>query len=88
MVRACGLQCKAKLKCSSRHTHKIRSCNDIRLMLAGCNVRESGAAALGKLLRSNRTLTYLGLEWNGVGMKEEGVEALSKVRRVLRCWAR
>ena len=48
------------------------------LDLRGCNIRADGAMALAALLTHNRTLTFLGLEWNGVGMLETGVQALCK----------
>jgi len=48
------------------------------LDLRGCNIRADGAMALAALLTHNRTLTFLGLEWNGVGMLENGVQALCK----------
>jgi hypothetical protein len=48
------------------------------LDLRGCNIRADGAMALASLLTHNRTLTFLGLEWNGVGMLETGVQALCK----------
>ena len=50
------------------------------LDLRGCNVRESGATQLANALRANQTLTQLGLEWNNVGNKDAGIEALCKVR--------
>ena len=48
------------------------------LDLRGCNIRSDGASALASLLSHNRTLTFLGLEWNGVGMLETGVQSLCK----------
>jgi hypothetical protein len=48
------------------------------LDLRGCNIRADGAMALAALVTQNRTLTFLGLEWNGVGMLETGVQALCK----------
>jgi hypothetical protein len=48
------------------------------LDLRGCNIRADGAMALAALVTHNRTLTLLGLEWNGVGMLETGVQALCK----------
>jgi len=42
------------------------------LDLRGCNIRADGAMALAALLTHNRTLNFLGLEWNGIGMLETG----------------
>ena len=58
-----------------KSNHAIRT-----LDLRGCNGRESGATQLANLLRTNQTLTQLGLEWNNVGNKDAGIEALCKVR--------
>ena len=46
------------------------------LDLRGCNIRSDGADALATLVSSNSTLTFLGLEWNGVGMLENGFQVL------------
>lgn len=48
------------------------------LDLRGCNIRADGSMALAALLTHNRSLAFLGLEWNGVGMLETGVQALCK----------
>ncbi|KAI5617649.1 leucine-rich repeat-containing protein 45 [Silurus asotus] len=42
------------------------------LDLKGNNLRGAGAEALGKLLMRNKTLQRLVLEWNAIGMWEEG----------------
>ncbi|XP_062362067.1 leucine-rich repeat-containing protein 45 isoform X1 [Cinclus cinclus] len=42
------------------------------LDLKGNNLRTMGAEALGKLLRQNKSITSLTLEWNSLGMWEEG----------------
>ncbi|XP_072098241.1 leucine-rich repeat-containing protein 45 [Mobula birostris] len=42
------------------------------LDLKGNNLRAAGAEALGKLLRQNKSLKRLILEWNALGMWEEG----------------
>ncbi|CAL1532646.1 unnamed protein product [Lymnaea stagnalis] len=39
-----------------------------KLDLKGNNIRGSGTEALGKMLRQNKTLVSLCLEWNGMGM--------------------
>ncbi len=49
------------------------------LDLRGCNIRSDGASALAQMLTSNTSLRTLGLEWNGIGMIESGIQALSKV---------
>jgi hypothetical protein len=49
------------------------------LDLRGCNIRSEGASSLAQFLASNTTLVSLGLEWNGVGMIESGIQALCKV---------
>ena len=48
------------------------------LDLRGCNIRADGAMALASLLTHKRTLTFLGLECDGVGVLETGVQALCK----------
>ncbi|XP_041881615.1 leucine-rich repeat-containing protein 45 isoform X2 [Corvus kubaryi] len=42
------------------------------LDLKGNNLRTMGAEALGKLLRENKSIRSLTLEWNSLGMWEEG----------------
>uniref|UniRef100_A0A8C0VK42 Leucine rich repeat containing 45 n=1 Tax=Cyanistes caeruleus TaxID=156563 RepID=A0A8C0VK42_CYACU len=42
------------------------------LDLKGNNLRTMGAEALGKLLRQNKSIRSLTLEWNSLGMWEEG----------------
>ncbi|XP_063265194.1 leucine-rich repeat-containing protein 45 isoform X2 [Prinia subflava] len=42
------------------------------LDLKGNNLRSMGAEALGKLLRQNKSIRSLTLEWNSLGMWEEG----------------
>ncbi|XP_063031992.1 leucine-rich repeat-containing protein 45 isoform X2 [Melospiza melodia melodia] len=42
------------------------------LDLKGNNLRTTGAEALGKLLRQNKSIRSLTLEWNSLGMWEEG----------------
>ncbi|CAM2102145.1 unnamed protein product [Caretta caretta] len=42
------------------------------LDLKGNNLRAPGAEALGKLLRQNKSIRSLTLEWNSLGMWEEG----------------
>ncbi|XP_069786301.1 leucine-rich repeat-containing protein 45 isoform X2 [Narcine bancroftii] len=42
------------------------------LDIKGNNLRAAGAEALGKLLRQNKSLKRLILEWNALGMWEEG----------------
>ena len=49
------------------------------LDLRGCNIRCDGASALAKFFASNYSIKTLGLEWNGVGMIETGIQALCKV---------
>ncbi|XP_043924153.1 leucine-rich repeat-containing protein 45 isoform X3 [Protopterus annectens] len=45
---------------------------NVRLLdLKGNNLRAASAEALGKLLRQNRTLQSLVLEWNGLGLWDE-----------------
>nr|XP_014339989.1 PREDICTED: leucine-rich repeat-containing protein 45 [Latimeria chalumnae] len=46
------------------------------LDLKGNNMKAAGAEALGKLLRHNKSLRSLTLEWNGLGMWEEGFSIL------------
>jgi Ran GTPase-activating protein (RanGAP) involved in mRNA processing and transport len=48
------------------------------LDLRGCNIRSEGAVALAGLISNNSTLTFLGLEWNGVGMIDSGFQTLCK----------
>ncbi|XP_078509901.1 leucine-rich repeat-containing protein 45 isoform X1 [Lissotriton helveticus] len=43
-----------------------------RLDLKGNNLRAVGAEALGKLLRQNKSIQSLTLEWNNLGMWEDG----------------
>uniref|UniRef100_A0A8C3MS34 Leucine rich repeat containing 45 n=1 Tax=Geospiza parvula TaxID=87175 RepID=A0A8C3MS34_GEOPR len=42
------------------------------LLFQGNNLRTMGAEALGKLLRQNKSIRSLTLEWNSLGMWEEG----------------
>uniref|UniRef100_A0A8C3R6Q2 Leucine rich repeat containing 45 n=1 Tax=Cyanoderma ruficeps TaxID=181631 RepID=A0A8C3R6Q2_9PASS len=42
------------------------------LLFQGNNLRSMGAEALGKLLRQNKSIRSLTLEWNSLGMWEEG----------------
>uniref|UniRef100_A0A8D2N9E0 Leucine rich repeat containing 45 n=1 Tax=Zonotrichia albicollis TaxID=44394 RepID=A0A8D2N9E0_ZONAL len=42
------------------------------LLFQGNNLRTTGAEALGKLLRQNKSIRSLTLEWNSLGMWEEG----------------
>ena len=56
------------------------------LDLRGCNIRSEGASSLAQFLASNTTLVSLGLEWNGVGMIESGIQALCKVYTQLRSY--
>ncbi|XP_076444398.1 leucine-rich repeat-containing protein 45-like isoform X3 [Babylonia areolata] len=58
-----------------------------KLDLKGNNIRGSGVEALGKMLRYNRSLLSICLEWNGLGMLEnsfavfcEGLAANSTLR--------
>ncbi|XP_073444229.1 leucine-rich repeat-containing protein 45 isoform X2 [Dendrobates tinctorius] len=46
------------------------------LDLKGNNLRGEGAEALGKLLRHNTSVTSLTLEWNNLGMWEDGFSLL------------
>ncbi|CAJ0958981.1 unnamed protein product [Ranitomeya imitator] len=46
------------------------------LDLKGNNLRAEGAEALGKLLRHNTSVTSLTLEWNNLGMWEDGFSLL------------
>ncbi|XP_059128289.1 leucine-rich repeat-containing protein 45 isoform X2 [Peromyscus eremicus] len=60
-----------------------------RLDLKGNNLRATGAEALGKLLRRNKSIQSLTLEWNNLGMWEDtfatfcgGVAANSTLRQL------
>nr|XP_042139178.1 leucine-rich repeat-containing protein 45 isoform X2 [Peromyscus maniculatus bairdii] len=60
-----------------------------RLDLKGNNLRATGAEALGKLLRQNKSIQSLTLEWNNLGMWEDafatfcgGVAANSTLRQL------
>ena len=53
--------------------------NVTSLDLRGCNIRSEGASSLAQLLSVNTTLVTLGLEWNGIGMIESGIQTLCKV---------
>ncbi|XP_062482399.1 leucine-rich repeat-containing protein 45 isoform X2 [Pezoporus occidentalis] len=53
--------------------HGLCSNTTVKLLdLKGNNLRSMGAEALGKLLRQNKSLRSLILEWNSLGMGEEG----------------
>uniref|UniRef100_A0A8C6JIF1 Uncharacterized protein n=3 Tax=Melopsittacus undulatus TaxID=13146 RepID=A0A8C6JIF1_MELUD len=53
--------------------HGLCSNTTVKLLdLKGNNLRTMGAEALGKLLRQNRSIRSLILEWNNLGMWEEG----------------
>ncbi len=52
--------------------------NVTSLDLRGCNIRSEGATSLAQLVSVNTTLATLGLEWNGIGMIESGIQALCK----------
>ncbi|XP_065550138.1 leucine-rich repeat-containing protein 45 isoform X3 [Lathamus discolor] len=53
--------------------HGLCSNTTVKLLdLKGNNLRAMGAEALGKLLRQNRSIRSLILEWNNLGMWEEG----------------
>ncbi len=54
--------------------------NVTSLDLRGCNIRSEGSTSLAQLLAVNTTLVTLGLEWNGVGMIESGIQTLCKVK--------
>ncbi|NWS46484.1 LRC45 protein, partial [Probosciger aterrimus] len=53
--------------------HGLCSNTTVKLLdLKGNNLRTMGAEALGKLLRQNKSIRSLILEWNSLGMWEEG----------------
>ncbi|XP_057261354.1 leucine-rich repeat-containing protein 45 isoform X2 [Pezoporus wallicus] len=53
--------------------HGLCSNTTVKLLdLKGNNLRSMGAEALGKLLRQNKSIRSLILEWNSLGMGEEG----------------
>ena len=53
--------------------------NVTSLDLRGCNIRSEGASSLAQLLSVNTTLVTLGLEWNGIGVIESGIQTICKV---------
>uniref|UniRef100_A0A8C8S5M0 Leucine rich repeat containing 45 n=1 Tax=Pelusios castaneus TaxID=367368 RepID=A0A8C8S5M0_9SAUR len=58
------------------------------LDLKGNNLRALGAEALGKLLRQNKSIRSLTLEWNSLGMWEEGFSLFCQglgANRFLQC---
>uniref|UniRef100_A0A669QB66 Leucine rich repeat containing 45 n=1 Tax=Phasianus colchicus TaxID=9054 RepID=A0A669QB66_PHACC len=59
----CGLSEDGGPKCFTDHT---------ALSFQGNNLRTTGAEALGKLLRQNKSIRSLILEWNSLGVWEEG----------------
>ncbi|XP_060700498.1 leucine-rich repeat-containing protein 45 [Hemiscyllium ocellatum] len=55
------------------------------LDMKGNNLRAAGAEALGKLLRHNKSLKNLILEWNALGMWEEGFCVFCEGLRANKC---
>ncbi|XP_043570659.1 leucine-rich repeat-containing protein 45 isoform X3 [Chiloscyllium plagiosum] len=55
------------------------------LDMKGNNLRVAGAEALGKLLRHNKSLKNLILEWNALGMWEEGFCVFCEGLRANKC---
>ncbi|NXU09742.1 LRC45 protein, partial [Pardalotus punctatus] len=58
------------------------------LDLKGNNLRTMGAEALGKLLRQNKSIRSLTLEWNSLGMWEEGFSFFCHGLRANNCLQR
>lgn len=60
----------------------------VYLNLKGGNIQSKGASAIGALLKSNNTLKTLILEWNSIGLLDQGVHDIAdalKVNHTLEC---